>query len=333
MHEVSPVGALELLASQTGAEFPHLLDARQYTETELGKYEAQISKLPRDQDVCVVLFGSWGRMELTPHSDDDWLILVDGATRGSIHPTDKEAETVLGVSKRKPGKQKVFGTHAFCDVLEGHIGLEEDDNANLTRRVLLMLESVPIAGRDVHRRCWERVLDGYLAESRQGKRPPRFFLNDVVRYWRTICVDFVGKQRDDGEKWGTRNAKLRTSRKVLFAGGLLPLLQCRQFDVKGTRAFLVEQLLAPPTDRLAYAFLRWDAAESGARCLEAYDRWIGMLKREDVRTTLDNLDREKADDSAVFRDVRRIARELDRGLLTLLFETGLEPVSRQYGIF
>ena len=38
---------------------------------------------------------------------------------------------------------EIFGTYDFCNELVDHIGLQEDDNRNLTRRVLLILESVP----------------------------------------------------------------------------------------------------------------------------------------------------------------------------------------------
>jgi hypothetical protein len=42
-----------------------------------------------------------------------------------------------------------------------------------------------------------------------------FSLNDIVRFWRTMAVDFASKQRDRaGEEWGLRNAKLRMSRKL-----------------------------------------------------------------------------------------------------------------------
>ena len=227
----------------------------------------------------------------------------------------------------------MFGGRIFCADLLSRIGLDADSNTNLTRRMLLMLESQPVAGDAVHRRCWEQVLDGYLEDADRPYRPPRFFLNDLIRYWRTICVDFVGKEREDGEKWGIRNAKLRTSRKVLFAAGLVPLLQTHRFGREERREFLAAQLAAPATDRLAAAFLDCDARDAGVRALSAYDRWLGVLDDPERRGELESLTKETAHESPVFRDVRRHATELHRGLLVLLFDTPLLPHVREHGIF
>jgi len=240
---------------------------------------------------------------------------------------------LLGAEDRKPGTQAVFGASASAHVLASRIGLDEDTNRSLTRRMLLLLESVPVAGDAAHRRCREQVLDGYLDDADKPFRPPRFFLNDLIRYWRTICVDFVGKEREGSEKWGIRNAKLRTSRKVLFAAGLVPLLQTHRFGRDERREYLAAQLAAPATDRLAAAFLDCDARDAGVRTLSAYDRWLGVLDDPERRGELESLTKETAHESAVFRDVRRHATELHRGLLVLLFDTPLLPHVREHGIF
>ena len=315
---IDPAGALQRL----GTDLPNLTAARERTANELAARRDAIAGLERDDDASVVLFGSWGRRELTRRSDDDWAVLVEGAPRDGTRP---DSEAVGQALERTPGRSGVFGTTIFSDDLVSRIGLDADSNANLTRRMLLMLESQPIAGEDVHRRAWERVLDGYLEDADKPYRPPRFFLNDLIRYWRTICVDFVGKEREDGEKWGIRNAKLRTSRKVLFAGGLVPLLQTHRFTREERRAYLAVQLAAPATDRLAAAFLDCGAHDAGVRALSAYDRWLGVLDDPERRAELESLTKETAHESAVFRDVRRHATELHRGLLVLLFDTELLP--------
>lgn len=321
---------LEELAGRSADGFPHLLAARERTARELAGARERLAGLAIDDDVCVVLFGSWGRAELTAGSDDDWLVLGAGARRDAVRP---DADAVAGVLGRAPGQQAIFGEVAFADELAGRIGLDEDTNRNLTRRMLLMLESVAVAGAPVHRAAREHVLDGYLRGDVKDHRPPRFFLNDVIRYWRTITVDFVGKERaGGGEKGALRNLKLRLNRKVLFAGGLLPLLLCHRLRAEAIGPELLRQFDRPASDRLAEVFLEYDV-DAGVRALSAYDRWLGMLDDDDVRAELAALTRDEGDRNRAFRTARRHADELQNGLLALLFETPLLPLVREYGVF
>src|SRR4051795_11214553 len=177
---------IELLAAHGVGGFPHLLAARERTEAALAELRGGLAGLERDADVAVVLFGSWGRRELTPHSDDDWLLLVEGD--GEAEAELAAVRAVLGGGTRQPGLQATFGVASSAHGLVEHIGLQDDNNRNLTRRMLLMLESVPVIGDDVHRRAWLAVLDRYLAETRTDRRPPRFFLNHVIRYLRATPV-------------------------------------------------------------------------------------------------------------------------------------------------
>lgn len=331
---ISAAGALERLAGRGGGQFDNLFVARERSAVRLAELSRLIEPFPRDPDACVVLFGSWGRRELTSQSDDDFLVLVDGSERADVQPDADELRAVVGGGRREPGTHGGFGEAAFCTDLAERIGLDEDVNRNLTRRMLLMLESVAVAGDNAYRRCFDRVLDGYLEDSLNDRHPPRFFINDLIRYWRTICVDFVGKKREGPEKWALRNAKLRTARKLLFASGLLPLLLCHHYRKAEIRPFLIDQLSAPPTDRVAYAFLEAGAIDPGTRALGAYDRWLGMLDDASVREHLQDLRREDAARSPVFQEVRRYADEIEQGLLTLLFDTQpLRVLVREYGIF
>jgi hypothetical protein len=156
-----------------------------------------------------------------------------------------------------------------------------------------------------------------------------------VRYWRTICVDFAGKERErGGAGWGLRNAKLRNSRKVLFASGLLPLLLCEKLNRADMSRFLIDQFGAPAVDRIAYAFLAAEAADAGARALGAYDRFLGILGDEERRLHLKNLTRDEAKDSETFVEARKLGETLQDALLALLFETPhFMHVSRRYSVF
>ncbi|PTL60110.1 hypothetical protein [Paraconexibacter algicola] len=347
-----PSGALELLSERTGTPFPHLLAARALTRERLADLRPRLEDGPAtsllaDQDgprEAVVLFGSWGRAELTEHSDDDWALVVDsgGEDLGERQQLLSWVGDALGTGDAVPGATGTFGEVVSAEKLAARIGLQEDTNLNLTRRMLLLLESVAVAQPEVHARAVRRVLGAYLDPTADGgdHRPPRFLLNDLVRYWRTIAVDFEGKHREpDGDgtgKWVMRNAKLRLSRKLLFAGGLVPVLRCHEHAADAMADVLVAQLAAPPTDRIADAFLAagtQGALDTGARTLAAYDRWIGILGDGDARARLQALTRERRGDDLLWHEVRDLGERLQGGLLALLFGGRLAPVTQQYLVF
>ena len=112
-----------------------------------------------------------------------------------------------------------------------------------------------------------------------------------------------------------------------------PVLRCHERDAGQIAAFLVEQFALPPTDRVADAFLRYDAAAAGGATLAAYDAFLALLDDADAREQLRALEsRAAAAASPRFREVAALASAIDDGLLELLFATELRPVTQRYAV-
>jgi hypothetical protein len=339
-----PAGALDRLRQQRNLEVPNIVLARENTAKRLVALEKALDQGPTSDGVATCMFGSSARRELTDGSDDDWAVVVAGLPVEDDRVT-REVELAggqLGQDERKPGSQPIFGVSFRVDDLVDKIGLDGDTNTNLTRRMLLLLESCELHGT-VRDEAIARVLERYLNEGVKPLRVPRFLLNDLVRYWRTICVDFEGKaaQGASGEdpKWATRNAKLRTSRKLLFVGGLVSVLLCaHQDDIDEMQSFLTRWLDAPPLDRLAAAFLyaatvQPGVLETGLRTFSAYDRWLGLMADKTVRDELLTITPSGRDSSPLFQEIREIGREFEAGLISLLFSPAFEDLTKDNAIF
>jgi hypothetical protein len=316
MHAVRGVARLE---AATGVAFDRLTAVRSETERRLTERRERFATVEVDVGATVVLMGSWGRRELTSESDDDFMVLFEGGPRRDASPTIDVVADVLGGPA--PGPEEIFGAQVWLEDLRGKIGRDQDTNTNLTRRMLFVLESVPVCGEDAYARARRALLADYLEANVKDHRPPRFLLNDVIRYWRTIAVDFESKMRArEGAGWGLRNAKLRLSRKALFAGGLLPVLECRRLRTDGMLDYLDERMSVPPLDRIADAFVDHGAIDAGVRALGAYDAFLSILDDPQQRSTLKQLDTGQAADSPVFSRVAELGKEFEAGLLSLLFD-------------
>lgn len=326
---------LEELTRRSGVDFPNLSRARVASDTRLAARREALRSLEPREDAAVVYVGSIGRREAVDGSDDDFMFLVDdpGERATGIEPVTNALRTLHDFEE--PSRRGIFAEPVIRSDLIDNIGLAADDNANTTRRMLFLLESTWAWNESYYAMTFDRILDRYIDRSVKDYRPPRFILNDLIRYWRTMCVDFAGKEHEGPEKWGIRNAKLRTSRKMLFAGGLLPVLTCADLPKNEMAPYLKHELALPPVDRVASAFLRQDETiDAGARALSAYDEFVGLLGDRAAREELESLDREAAAGSEVFQRVKSLGKILEASLLSLLFEPGDKAaLARNYLVF
>jgi len=348
---------LNELQTAVSIKWPAIAKAMVNTEQELKDLEHLL--LPADgrplaENVSLVFFGSLARGETTSRSDLDWTLLINGEVDGQHFPLFQTIRRKLREGKRiPPGATGTFGGLAFSHDLVHCIGGQDDTNKNLTLRMLLLLESVSIDNNEPRQMVIRAILKRYLADDphwtwKPDGKLPRFLLNDVVRFWRTMAVDFADKFHDqEGEKWALRNAKLRFSRKLILLTGMLGCLSWRLQGLKSSSCEVggeVEKAITyferyfsrPPLEILADELLLTKAPASlSAKILTAYDKFLAILDDEASRNELETIPRQSADKSYVFQNIRTCSHEFRDALLEWLYmpNTPLCEMVKQYGLF
>jgi hypothetical protein len=270
------------------------------------------------------------------------------ATWNELKPKLKEA------GFKVPGPTETFGGLVFSHELIHAIGGDEDTNKNMTRRLLLLLESAPVAvagSQSVRDRIVQGVLYRYveedasfLASNDSTAKIPRFLLNDVVRFWRTMAVDYANKYRmRGGEKWALRNIKLRMSRKLLFVSGLFMCISWRLAGrSSGDRKLLTPDLVAhlqawtqrPPLESLAIVIEKYGTSLA-AEIFNSYDSFLRLLGDDERRKALEELAPEEAYKNEVFLEARSVSNTFDDALTKLLFDCNddVSKLAKRYGVF
>lgn len=347
--------AIEQLKEKTGCEWPNIDRAQQLSTTTQQKLR-ELLRAQDPSDTSIVVFGSLARGEYTVGSDVDWTLLIDGqADEGHYGQARAIAQLLARAQYHEPGPTGVFGNIAFSHPILHQIGGQEDTNKITTQRILLLLESLAIGKSEAYERVLRLVLTRYVEDDRglmygsKSHTIPRFLLNDIVRYWRTVAVDFVSKQRERAEGWALRNAKLRMSRKLIFVSGMLTCFGFELFgagqswvDEHGGMAtprlvdFLLKRIRVRPMEALAEALLRPAvSAETGKMLFDTYDAFLGMLSDREKRDHLKKLPLEALGTDKVFKEAGRMGHQFQTGLDRLFFEEDreLSELIRRYGVF
>jgi hypothetical protein len=172
-------------------------------------------KLFTDPALTVFVAGSMGRSEMGVRSDLD-LFLV------SLKNCDKLQQKALIDSLDSLNESlgyAPFSNRRYVKVYElgdllRNTGSPQDDTENcFTARMLLLLESRVLANEETYKQVVDQVLSQYFRDERgKASYRPLFLLNDVLRYWRTLCLNYEELRHERDRPWWKKNINLKFSR-------------------------------------------------------------------------------------------------------------------------
>jgi predicted nucleotidyltransferase len=184
-----------------------------------------------NEKISVCLCGSLGRKEIGEHSDMD--IFLFSKENIEYLPTIKLLSQIIEVNKTLEYKElsndgeflKIYSS----DEMAKKLGSPKDDNENLfTARMLMLLESQCVWNCELFKKIQSQILEIYFRNhAEQNNFKPLFLLNDILRFWRTICLNYEAHREDKNttnESGGKKNLNLRFSRKLTVFSTILPMI-------------------------------------------------------------------------------------------------------------
>jgi hypothetical protein len=285
----------------SGEEFMgELADRRSETTARINSLRGELNEaevLAKGR-ACVFATGSFGRREASPRSDLDLFIVGksdgkrgnDGKEGSLLKPLDEicikadliKATRKLGIPEFSSDGRYLthFAVHEFTKTL----GTPEDDVTNtFTARLLLLLESYPLLEPIVYRQITREVIEAYWRDYKDREREfmPAFLANDILRLWRTFCVNYEARTAREPKmekaKGKLKNYKLKHSRLLTCYSALLYLLAVYGIQHTVTPTDALAMINLTPTERLEW--LLRQRGLSGARgtlqkLLDQYERFL-----------------------------------------------------------
>ena len=246
------------------AEHKGLLDRKIFSEDLLQKVRSAVARhsMCSRQELCVYAAGSLGRLETGQISDLDVFLFADRSHRNAGERSLTRLEEIMALSEliqvntelRLPpfsGDGEFFKIHEVDDLVEG-TGTASDDSENLfTTRLLLLLESKCLVNDALYSTATMQIAQMYFrdGDGRHSNYKPLFLLNDILRYWRTLCLNYERTRHDAGKPWWKKNLNLKFSRKLTVFSTVLAILADHVDGFEKLEA--ISNMT--PMERLAYA--------------------------------------------------------------------------------
>jgi predicted nucleotidyltransferase len=249
-----------------------LEERARYSNARIGELRDRVAAIPqlseKDLGVCIYVTGSYARLEAGENSDLD-LFFVKSESEPKLSRLDKiliDAELIkitraMGFGEFS-GDGQYLEVHDLDQVLR-ELGSPKDDFYNhFTARLLLLLESSAVFADGLYEVAIDKIILSYYRdyEDHTQNFRPVFLINDIVRFWKTMCLNYEQGRNVDSDlsaadlelrrgKARLKNLKLKFSRMLTCFSLVLLLAQNRDL----TRKKLAELVHLPPLERLRRA--------------------------------------------------------------------------------
>ena len=211
---------------------PNTLSERaNFSQAQLTQLRNRLAKLRELEDLpslTIYCAGSYARLEASKFSDIDMFFLcskekqeVPELRTNSLRLFGKVIEIAddMGFPKFSNDSEYLVILHTH-DILSNLGGRTDDHENYFTARMLLLLESHCLYGREEFDHVTAEIIHSYFKDYLDHKHTFRamFLLNDICRFWKTLLLNYENKRNfpdDDSQrrtKQRVRNFKLKFSR-------------------------------------------------------------------------------------------------------------------------
>ncbi len=257
-----------------------------FSAERLTKINKKLNSKLGEMDISIAVAGSYGRLEAAKKSDFDFIIIskkgINDAQRDEIVQIIKDVTEEKDI--KFPNPKGIFSKTFSLDNMVAALGGTDDTIDLLGQRMLLLMEGRAIYNNELFMGATEEILKKYLEYviADPGKEAI-VLLNDLIRYFRSICVNYQYTFWHENEKWALRNAKLRHSRIILYAGLLLLIMNVSK--KKGKRyEYILDKLEFTPMERIAHVYD--DNGFSIDNVLAAYEVFLSKISDPTIRESL-----------------------------------------------
>lgn len=299
-------------------------------EAEIARVSERFQSEPFFQDMPVSIFcaGSLARREIGSKSDLDLFVTADSATELESKLKQYSLFAELIRLNHDLGFPPFSNDGEFLKIyrleqIKSKTGSRNDDSENLfTVRMLLTLESVPLFGREMYEQHLRKVVEHYYRDEK-GKQSfrPLFLVNDLLRYWRTVCLNYEERRHEPDRPWRKKNVNLKFSRMLTVFATILPLVANPEMSVESLLGYCRQ----PPLERLATCLDEMNndsLLRDWPKILDIYEEFLTWKEDNNIETTLQ--------DGALKKRVSQNAAEFSRYLFRALTDDSIRPELQRY---